>query len=249
MVLWSGATALATVGMLVVAVVASVYAKRQWESSREQIEDSRRAAVEASRPYVTATLEASAASEMIQNLVVRNVGQRPALEVTVHLTPPPVRAREAEQHRLADTRMLNEPIAMLAPGQELKTFFDSSLERQDRTDLPDRYEVELRYKDSSDRMYIEHSVLDVAASKGALTVQVRSLHDLAVSVQKIERILNGASALARRGYIQADAVIEGFAENESRLAAERARTEQAQREFQARFVEHRKEGSAQEDDS
>jgi hypothetical protein len=98
-------------------------------------------------------------------------------------------------------------------------------------------------------MYIEHSVLDVAASKGALTVQVRSLHDLAVSVQKIERILNGASALARRGYIQADAVIEGFAENESRLAAERARTEQAQREFQARFVEHRKEGSAQEDDS
>lgn len=99
---WVAISSAATVGMLIVAVVAAVYAKRQWESAREQLAAARLADAEASRPYVIVTLEPSAASQVVLNLVIRNIGRRPATDVTVRLDPPPVRAKEAEQHPLAE---------------------------------------------------------------------------------------------------------------------------------------------------
>jgi hypothetical protein len=44
---WVPISSAATVGMLIAAVVAAVYAKRQWESAREQLAAARLAGAEA----------------------------------------------------------------------------------------------------------------------------------------------------------------------------------------------------------
>lgn len=233
---WEAISATATVGMLVVAVVAVVYAKRQWESAREQLAAARLADAEASRPYVIVTLEPSAASEVILNLVIRNIGKRPATDVTVRLDPPPVRARESEQYRLAATRMLNEAMATIAPGQELKTLFDSLMERKDRADLPDRHDVEIQYSDTSGNRYNERSVLDVAATKGALTIQVKSLHDIGKTLEKIERLLDGSTVLGRHGYLDVASVVETYDGHRQRLETEEAESDEQRLSLMQRYM-------------
>jgi len=87
---WTGIYTIITFGLLVVAVVAALYAKKQWQIGREQAEDARTAQVEASRPYVVVAIEPSGASRHLFDLTVRNIGQRPALSVSIALDPPPV---------------------------------------------------------------------------------------------------------------------------------------------------------------
>jgi len=232
---WVAVSSAATVGMLIVAVVAAVYAKRQWESAPEQLAAARLADAEASRPYVIVTLEPSAASQVVLNLVVRNIGRRPATDVTVRLGPPPVRAKEAEQHPLAETRMLNEAIAVIAPGQEFTTFFDSLLERRGRTDLPERHDVEIQYSDTSGTSYTERSVLDLAATKGALTIRVKSLHDIGNTLEKIERLLDRATVLGRDGYIEVASVVETFDEHRLRLETEDAENDEQRLVWMERY--------------
>lgn len=84
---WTGIYTLITFGLLVIAVMAALYAKQQWQIGREQAEDARKAQVEASRPYVVVTIEPSGASQHLFDLVVKNIGQRPALRVCVTLDP------------------------------------------------------------------------------------------------------------------------------------------------------------------
>jgi hypothetical protein len=184
-----------------VAVVAAVYAARQWKSTEQQRRSAQRAEQEATRPYVTVGLEESPTSPMILDLVIRNIGRRPAVDLSVTITPPPERAREADNAQLRKTRMLNEPTAWLSPGQEMATLFDSLKERHGRTDLPDRYDVEISYHDTSGTSYSETAVLDLKLNAGALTAHVRGLHDLAGSVAKIAKALSNASIMGRVGYI------------------------------------------------
>lgn len=83
---WTGVTALLTAGLLGVAVVAALYAAGQVKIAREQAEESRKAGLEASRPYVVVTVEPSGASQQLFDLVVRNIGQRPAFAVIITST-------------------------------------------------------------------------------------------------------------------------------------------------------------------
>src|SRR5215212_6683047 len=84
----------------------------------QQAAETRQAQLEASRPDVIVTIEPSGANRHLFDLVVKNVGQRPALNASITLDPSPVRASEAQGHELAEARMLSEPVAMIAPGQE-----------------------------------------------------------------------------------------------------------------------------------
>lgn len=118
--------------------------------------------------------------------------------------------------------MLNEAIAVIAPGQEFTTLFESLLERRGRTDLLERHDVEIQYSDTSGTRYAERSVLDLAATKGALTVRVRSLHDIGNTLENIERLLDRATVLGRDGYIEVASVVETFDEHRLRLETEEA---------------------------
>lgn len=206
---WTAIYTFLTAGLLVVAVAAAWYAKRQWEASKEQIQHSRRAQLEASRPYVIVTVEPSGASPALFDLVVRNIGRRPALKVTVHLDPPPRRSSEKlDEYAIADMKMLKEPIAMIAPDQELRTFYDSHPRRRGSDRLPTFHNVSLQYEDSSGHNYVESSVIDLDAMRGSTYVTVKTVHDIGKSLDEITKVLKNSSLLGRSGAIQVEAVTE-----------------------------------------
>jgi hypothetical protein len=160
---WTGIYTLLTAGLLAVAVVAALYAKGQWDSARQQIDEARKAELEARRPYVIVTVEPSEATRHLFDLVVRNIGRRPAESVSITLDPPPVRARETDGYKLSDAKMLKEPVAMIAPGQEMRALYDSHIERNGRDDLPTSHKVMLSYRDSSGHEYTGTSIIDINA--------------------------------------------------------------------------------------
>lgn len=233
---WTAATALVTAGLLAVAIVAALYAARQVKIAYEQAVESRKAAFEASRPYVIVTAEPSAVSQHLFDLVVRNIGQRPALAVSIKLEPAPIRADEPQGHELSKVKMLNEPVAMLAPNQELRTFYDSHRDRDGRNDLPTSHRVSLRYQDSSGHQYEEVTVVDLEAAKGTMFAEVKTLHDIGKSLAEIQKLLKVSSVLARRGSVEVAAVVETRAERQDRLAQEAAESRRCHDQLVARLL-------------
>src|SRR3954464_3962831 len=120
--------------------------------------DARAAQAEASRPYVVVSVQPSGASPRLLDLVVENIGVRPAFDVRIRLDPPPVQASEVPGHRLSEAKFLNEPMAMLAPGRVFSVHFDSHREREGRDDLPASHAVRVTYRDSTERRFDESSV-------------------------------------------------------------------------------------------
>jgi hypothetical protein len=227
---WTGVTSLITAGLFVVAVVAAFYAKWQWDNARDQIRDARAAELEARRPYIIVTIEPAETSRHLFDLVVRNLGQRPAMAVSISLDPPPVRAHETAGLEMSKAKMLREPVAMIAPGQVMRAFYDSHIER-DGKDLPTTHEVLLSYQDSSGNKYTETSVIDINAMKGTMFTEVKTVHDIAKSIAEIQETLSHASVLGRNGMLDVEASVEGYAEQQMRLASERAEAKRKQREF------------------
>ena len=213
---WTAIYTLLTAGLLVVAVVAAWYAKGQWASARESVEDARRANREATRPYVIVTIEPTATSRTFFDLCVRNIGQRPALDVSIRLDPPPARAREQGGPKIAEVKMLNEPVAMIAPGQEMRAFYDSHAERVDAKNVPTVHQVFLEYVDSSGHPYTEESVLDLDAMRGAMYTEEKTIHHVAQRLDEIKKVLKGSSLLGRRGELLVDAVTEPRTERDAR---------------------------------
>ena len=92
-----GWTAAFTGGLFVTAVLTAWYARRQWSGSRKHHKEQIKAQAEAIRPYVLVTVETSKAASNLFDLVIRNLGKRPAVEVEITLDPPPVRASEMRE--------------------------------------------------------------------------------------------------------------------------------------------------------
>jgi hypothetical protein len=218
-----------------VAVVAAFYAKRQWDSARAQIEEGRAAELEARRPYVIVTVEPSETSRHLFDLVVRNIGQRPAVNVSIGLDPPPVSAVETAGLELANAKMLTEPVAMIAPGQEMRAFYDSHADRAGRDDLPTSHRVLLNYQDSSGHEYTEKSVIDINATQGTMYTEVKTVHDIGESLAKIQETLTNASVLERQGTLDIEASVESRDEQQERLAREQAEWKRQQEEFRRRL--------------
>lgn len=217
---WTAIYTLLTAGLLAVATVAAWYAKGQWDASRRQIEEARRADREATRPYVIVTIEPTTTSKHLFDLCVRNIGQRPALDVSIGLDPPPVRADETNGLEIAKVKMLNEPVAMVAPGQEMRAFYDSHLERAGVEGLPSVHHVTLAYTDSSGHQFTEESVLDLDAMRGTMFTDEKTIHHVAKSLDEIKKVLKCSSALGRRGELTVDAITEPRPDRDARVERE-----------------------------
>ncbi|XKH54437.1 hypothetical protein LG284_05455 [Citricoccus nitrophenolicus] len=216
---WTGIYTLITFGLLVVAVVAAIYARNQWVEARK-------ASREASRPYVIVATEPSGESQQLFDLVVRNIGVRPAMDVTIKLDPPPRRVEEAPGHEMANMKMLKEPIAMIAPNQELRAFYDSHIDRQGVEDVPSTHRVALSYRDSSGNQYSESSVVDIEAMKGTMHTAVQTTHHIGKTLEKMEKTFRQSSVLHRRGAVQVEASVESRGDRQRRLAPERTESEE-----------------------
>lgn len=205
---WNGIYAIFTLGLLIFAWLAARYAKKQ--------------IVETTRPYVIASVAPSKASPHLFDLVIENIGRRPALNLSIRLDPPPQRATETPNLEITHIKMLTQPIAMLAPGQKMSTFYDSHQDRRDREDLPTFHNVLLTYKDSSGKKYNEESVLDIEALKGTMFVSVKTTHDIGKALDRITKVLERSSLLQKSGAVEVEASLESRTTKEERLDSERA---------------------------
>lgn len=196
---WTAIYTLLSAGLLIVAVAAALYARAQWRASREQVEDARRAQLEASRPYVIVTAESTAAVKNLFDLSVRNIGKRPAFNVVLSFDPAPAVATPTPGYEMDKLRMLKEPIAMIAPDQDMRAFWDSHAERLGRSDLPQSHRVSVAYSDSSGNTYNEESVIDLAAMEGATYVEAKSIHDIGKTLDNMAKTLHEAPILSRKG--------------------------------------------------
>ena len=218
--------ALLTAGLLVAAVLAALYAAKQVRLAREQGEEARRVEQEARRPYVVVTVEPGLTGPQLFDILVKNIGQRPALSVSIALDPPPMRASEPAGFELARIKMLNEPVAMIAPGQEMRTHYDSHLERHNRDDLPSLHRVSLTYEDTSGHTYTETAVLDIDAMEGVLFTSVKTIHDIGKSLAEIQKTLKSASVLGRTGSIEVEAAVETHEQKTKRVTREMAKRQE-----------------------
>lgn len=225
---WTGIYTVITFCLFIVAVAAALYARNQWHEARK-------ARVEASRPYVVVTIEPSGVGPQLIDLMVKNIGQRPALNVSIRLDPAPTRARETAGHEIGKIKMLNEPVALIAPGQEMRAFYDDHTERVGREDLPSSHRVLLAYRDSTGHKFSESGVLDLEAMKGAMFTSVRTVHDLGKSLEKMHQTFARSSLLGRAGKIQAEVSAESRAEHLQRIAEENAHQQEGHRNLLKRL--------------
>lgn len=212
---WTAIYTILTALLLITAWVAAGIAWGQWKAGRDAVQEARKAQIEASRPYVLVTAEPAAANRRLFDLSIRNIGKRPALDIRVRIDPPPVRAKEIDKYEFAKMKMLNEPIVMLAPDQDMRAYWDNRLDRPG-VDLPTSHQVHLTYKDSSGATYEETSVIDLDAMQGSIFTEVKTLHDVGESLDEIRKTLRDASILSRPGSAEVLAVTETRKENEER---------------------------------
>lgn len=215
---WTAIYTILTALLVITAWVAAVIAWGQWRVSREAVNETRRAQLEASRPYVIVTVEPTAVAKNMFDLSVKNIGKRPAMDVRVHLDPAPVAADSPPGFGIDEVKMLKEPIRMIAPGQDMRAYWDDHYIRSSRDDLPSVYQVALSYSDSSGIVYREDSALDLKAMDGASYVNSNNIHEIGVALAKIARKLEHAPILSRNGRVEIIAVTETLRANEFRKA-------------------------------
>jgi hypothetical protein len=175
---WAAITAIATAALFLAAIITAAIGVRQIRSTLETWRDE-------SRAYVIVEFTSTLASEHLIDFVVRNTGRTPAFDVSISWDPRPQEANPRPNREFSNARMFREPIAMLAPGREHRLYFDSHVDRNGRHDLANLYAVTLKYRDRWGKWHTEAYPLEVNSREGGRFIGVKTLHDLAKSIEAI----------------------------------------------------------------
>ena len=179
---WEAIGALSTVGTLIVAVGAAIFAWRQLKISRD-------ARLDQTRPYVMVTLEQGLTWFQFIDLVVVNVGAGPARDVTITVDPPLASSFDGEDRSpISETRYFTEAIPLMPPNYRMRTFFDDYTRRYS-ADLPSRFTFTLSYNDGHGNTFNETVVQDLGIMNDLEFTQVYGIHDAAKALREIEKHL------------------------------------------------------------
>jgi hypothetical protein len=206
---WSAVSALASALTFVGGLIAVLIALKQVRNAQE-------VHIDQTRPYIIVDIEPNTAWWALHDLVIRNIGQTPAIDCRIEVSPSLQRSGDGDQHRLGDAKIFKEPIALIAPGREIRLFFDNMTTRT-KTQLPMQYAVTVRYKSHATREeWTESYELDAAALLGTQNVTVYTTHHAAKALREIAQTLK-KSPLAKG---RLEAVTESRAEHRDRLREE-----------------------------
>lgn len=185
------------VAAVVQAVVLSVALGVAWWQASE----ARALRREQARPYVVVYAELNPVVHQLIDLVVMNLGQRPARDVTIKFEPAlttSLGVRDGESSPLTWTA-LDSGIPFLAPGQKMVHLLDSAIARYaDENKQPNRYQVTVHYKESgsrnegSRRQPTEHKEtyeIDIKVWYGAEYINQLGVHDAVKKLQEIAETL------------------------------------------------------------
>jgi hypothetical protein len=172
---WIAVAGIAQVGVL---TAAALYARRQ-------VGEARQLRSIQTRPYVVAYAEPSKVARSLIDLVVENIGQTPAQNVSITFTPrlESSMASNPGDDRVNDWVALAEGIPYLAPRQRMTHLLDSAITRFN-SDLPRRYEVKVSYTDVPTKAkakplpHGETYVIDIGVWFGSHYATEYGIHDV-----------------------------------------------------------------------
>jgi hypothetical protein len=193
---WVAVTAIATGATALVAVAAAIFALRQ-------LSDARKVRIDEARPYIVVDFEDSPATPVIIDFVIKNLGRTAAYDVEMVWDPKPVESLAGRDDEFANVRMFREPILMIAPGRELRIFFDSRMERTPDKGLPSLYTLTVRYaasKDLGKLSFTEEFKLDLDSREGGTYVEALGIHHAAKALQDLTKAFK-SSALSNRNQV------------------------------------------------
>lgn len=174
---WSALGSMATA---LIAMVAAVFAFFQ-------VREARRTRRAQAQPFVVVDIAPSNVWGNILNLIIENVGTTLARDVIVKFDPPI--ATSIEDYSLASSDLIRHGIRSLPPRRRVEILFDLSHKRIG-SGLPDRYEVEVNFKDYQDRAQEPlRYVIDLAFLNGLERVDEYGIHHAADALRKIEKTL------------------------------------------------------------
>lgn len=146
--------ALGTWATVLVAAVAAFFALRQVREARLTRERQ-------TQPNVVAFIRPNAKVYQFLDLVVANYGLTPAYHVKLDLPPLTVTPYMGMTGGQVTQLHIPDEIAVLAPGQEWRNFWDSSINRYDkRNELGSRFEGSVSFEDSRGNKFRNPSILD-----------------------------------------------------------------------------------------
>ena len=210
--------ALATLTAVSAVIVAWFQLRDSRTAVKEQSRQAEQAALDQSRPYVLLNVDVGRDSIHTMDLVLLNVGAGPAYDVAISVDPPLRRADEVEGEVLAQARLFTRPIAMMPPGYQLRSWFDTAIARSGRTDLPEVHRVTINYHDGRGHEWTETTVLDLGIPNGLLFIEEYNIHHAAKALREIAKLLKSSAIM--KGNL--DVTIEERSAKSVRLAAERA---------------------------
>lgn len=164
------------------------------------------------RPFVVIDTDFERASELF--LHVTNLGTSLARNVKIDIEPP---LKSAVDIPVEKFKMLSDGISTLAPGKELRTFFDLGFRRHE-SDLPLVYAATITYSDETGRRRFEEKIdLDLEQYMHLHFASRDEIHDVHARLKEIRDIFrkwawSGGNSLLTISRQEADA------RNERRLA-------------------------------
>jgi hypothetical protein len=165
--------------------------------ARRQLAEARRLRLERSQPYVVVYADESPAGPANIDLVIKNFGLTAATDVRVTFSPPLDSAALSREHSPIRTP---EAIPVLVPGQEWRTFWDTTHHRHRASGLPTTYTADVAFKDShgkGDHRFQFDLDWNVLIDRGFVTVY--NEHDAAAALREISQVLRHAMAPGRVG--------------------------------------------------
>lgn len=204
--------ALASVALLLVAVVAALVA---WA----QVREARRLRREQAQPYVVAGMRSSAASPMIIELFFRNFGGTAAFDVKVAADPPLTTMWERGR---IEPVMLFDVLPTMVPGEEWATWWDTATTRWESGQAMSST-VTVTFRDSFGTQHLGKYVLDWNAHQHRQFVAQKGMDDLVKAATKLSE--NIGRVVSEGAFIVQD------------KAARRDENTQARAERQARRLE------------
>lgn len=172
---WSAIAA--WVGLLL-AVIAARFA---WSQFRE----ARRTRDEQAQPYVVIYAEHNEAHPHFIDLIVKNFGATAARDITITIDPPLQRSAGAE---IEDVKGPGQ-IRTLVPGQEWRTFWDSTIHREE-LGLPSHHTATIEFSDSRDRKLGPYTFdLDWGQIMDRGWIETYGMHQLAEAIRETRDLL------------------------------------------------------------
>lgn len=163
-----------------------VYVVKTWEmasATRSSVEEIKKTRQAETRPYVLLVAERNRDSPLFVDLVLRNFGRTGARDIALTFSP----QLQASWDGLSECAFLFSPVGFLAPGAELRTFFDSSRDYFHK-ELPGHYVVEVTYQDERKQTsYAESCVLNIEQFKGMSWLDSKDLGDIHKVLESLGR--------------------------------------------------------------